>query len=223
MACCYCITYLVWLCFPSKLFPAPTSFVITDKDDQLLNASIAEDGQWRFPYDENVPEKFSKCITTFEDKRFFYHPGVDPIAMGRAVCQNIKGNGVVSGGSTLTMQVIRLAWRKKRTFLINSLKHFCMCDWNVLITKKQFLLYMHPMHHLAVMWLDWMQHHGDILEEARIIKLGRNCSIGSITQCTITCAPGKKSDRNFCVKEIFYWINLSMQRSLIQLLRDLQN
>ncbi len=60
-----------WLSLPSKLFPAPTSFIITDKDDQLLNASIAADGQWRFPYDEKVPQKFVQCITIFEDKRFF--------------------------------------------------------------------------------------------------------------------------------------------------------
>ncbi len=64
-----------YFCLPSKLFNAPTCFVIEDKDGNLLNASIAADGQWRFPYDENVPDKFIKCITTFEDKRFYSHPG----------------------------------------------------------------------------------------------------------------------------------------------------
>jgi penicillin-binding protein 1C len=49
-----------------------------------------------------------QCITTFEDKRFFYHPGVDPIAMIRAIMQNIGNQSVVSGGSTLTMQIIRI-------------------------------------------------------------------------------------------------------------------
>src|SRR5436190_13814986 len=75
---------LVWFYFslPSKLFDTPTSFVIEDKDGNLLNASIAADGQWRFPYDADVPEKFIKCITTFEDKRFYNHPGVDVLAMG---------------------------------------------------------------------------------------------------------------------------------------------
>lgn len=101
---------LIWFafCLPAKLFLNPTSFVITAKDDQLLNASIAADGQWRFPYNETVPQKFVQCITTFEDKRFFYHPGVDPAALCRAVLQNIKNTSVVSGGSTLTMQVIRM-------------------------------------------------------------------------------------------------------------------
>ncbi|MFX8562054.1 hypothetical protein ABTM00_20195, partial [Acinetobacter baumannii] len=67
-----------WLSLPSKLFVNPTCFVINDKDGNLLNASIAEDGQWRFPFNKNVPDKFVQCIITFEDKRFFYHPGVDP-------------------------------------------------------------------------------------------------------------------------------------------------
>ena len=97
-----------WLSLPSHFFNAPTSFVITDKDGDLLNASIAADGQWRFPYNDHVPDKFVKCITTFEDKRFFYHPGVDPIALARAIIQNARNKKVVSGGSTLTMQVVRM-------------------------------------------------------------------------------------------------------------------
>ncbi len=97
-----------WFSLPSKLFNAPTCFVITDKDGNLLNASIAADGQWRFPYNKNIPEKFIKCITAFEDKRFYYHFGIDPIAIGRAIKQNLSNKKTVSGGSTLTMQVIRL-------------------------------------------------------------------------------------------------------------------
>ena len=78
---------LIWFYFslPSKLFKAPTCYVIEDKDGNLLNATIAADGQWRFPYNKNVSQKFIDCITTFEDRRFFKHPGVDPVAIGRAV------------------------------------------------------------------------------------------------------------------------------------------
>ena len=106
-----------WFYFslPNQVFDSPTSFVIEDKNGVLLSASIAPDGQWRFPKNNAVPKKFIDCITTFEDKRFYYHPGVDPMAMGRAVWQNINGKKVVSGGSTLTMQVIRLSRRKNRS------------------------------------------------------------------------------------------------------------
>lgn len=115
---------LVWflVSLPGKLFNAATSYVIEDKDGNLLNATIAADGQWRFPYNKNVPQKFIDCITTFEDKRFFKHPGVDPIAIVRAITKNIKNKGVVQGGSTITMQVMRLSKKDDRRSIWNKLK-----------------------------------------------------------------------------------------------------
>ncbi len=115
---------LIWFYFslPSKLFHTPTSYVIEDKDGNLLNATIAADGQWRFPYNKNVPQKFIDCITTFEDRRFFKHPGVDPVAIGRAVVKNIKNKGVVQGASTITMQVIRLSKRNNKRSIWNKIK-----------------------------------------------------------------------------------------------------
>ena len=111
-----------WLSLPSKLFHAPTCYVIEDKDGNLLNATIAADGQWRFPYNKNVPQKFIDCITTFEDRRFFKHPGVDPVAICRALIKNVKNKGVVQGGSTITMQVIRLSKRDDRRSIWNKIK-----------------------------------------------------------------------------------------------------
>ncbi len=118
------IGLLIWFWFslPSKLFHAPTCYVIEDKDGNLLNATIAADGQWRFPYNKHVPQKFIDCITTFEDKRFFKHPGVDPVAIGRAVIKNVKNKGVVQGGSTITMQVIRLSKKNDKRNIWNKLK-----------------------------------------------------------------------------------------------------
>ena len=98
-----------WCSLPSQLFNEPTSFVIEDRTGNLLNASIAADGQWRFPYNETVPEKFIKCITTFEDKRFYLHPGIDVISFCRAAISNFKNKKNTQGGSTLTMQVMRLS------------------------------------------------------------------------------------------------------------------
>jgi penicillin-binding protein 1C len=53
------------LCLPKPLFSSPTSFVIDDDAGQLLGASIAADGQWRFPYNAEVPEKFTKMYNSF--------------------------------------------------------------------------------------------------------------------------------------------------------------
>ncbi len=106
---------LFYFALPDPLFRSPTSFVIEDADGNLLGASIAADGQWRFPATDEVPEKFAACIVAFEDRRFHFHPGVDPIALGRAVWQNVSGRRVVSGGSTITMQVIRMSRNRPRT------------------------------------------------------------------------------------------------------------
>jgi penicillin-binding protein 1C len=113
------ICIVLFLCFlfslPSQLFKSPTSYVLEASNGELLSAAIASDGQWRFPVADTVPEKFVKCITAFEDKRFFSHSGVDLIAMSRAMRQNLKARSVVSGGSTLTMQVIRLSRKQNRS------------------------------------------------------------------------------------------------------------
>ena len=68
-----------------------------------------------FPRD-NIPEKVATCLIEFEDRQFYHHWGVNPLAIGRAVVQNLKHKRIVSGGSTLTMQTIRLARNKPRTF-----------------------------------------------------------------------------------------------------------
>lgn len=112
------ILIAVWysLCLPRQLFHLPYSTVVTDRNDELLGARIASDGQWRFPPRETTPEKIEACLIEFEDNRFHYHWGVDFLATGRAITQNLKEKRVVSGGSTLTMQTIRLARNKPRTF-----------------------------------------------------------------------------------------------------------
>lgn len=94
---------------PATLFHDPYSTVLESENGELLSASIAADGQWRFPQQHHVPEKFAAAIVAFEDKRFWHHPGVDILAFARALRQNISAGHVVSGGSTLTMQVIRLS------------------------------------------------------------------------------------------------------------------
>nr|WP_121272768.1 penicillin-binding protein 1C [Pedobacter schmidteae] len=113
----FCLLLLLWFWFalPSQLFKSPTSFVVEASNGELLSAAIAKDGQWRFPVADSIPDKFARCIIAFEDKRFFQHPGVDLLAMSRAMRQNWRAKNVVSGGSTLSMQVIRLSRRENRT------------------------------------------------------------------------------------------------------------
>ena len=103
-------------CLPRQLFHVPYSTVVTDRNGELLGARIASDGQWRFPPRNTTPEKIKQCLITFEDRHFYHHWGVNPVSTGRAAYQNLKNKRIVSGGSTLTMQTIRLARNKSRTF-----------------------------------------------------------------------------------------------------------
>ncbi len=106
-------TLVFCFCLPSPLFEDPTSMVLEDRDGNLLGARIGADGQWRFPHNDSVPDKFRKAIVEFEDRRFYSHVGVDPKAIVRAVKQNFSAGKVVSGGSTLSMQVIRISRKGK--------------------------------------------------------------------------------------------------------------
>lgn len=104
-------------CLPRTLFDEPFSATVWSRDGRLMSAKVASDGQWRFFPTDSVPYKFRVAITTYEDKRFYRHFGVDPLALGRAVRQNLASGRVASGASTLTMQTIRLSrGRKARTF-----------------------------------------------------------------------------------------------------------
>jgi penicillin-binding protein 1C len=100
--------------YPSRnIFHEPLSTVFVDREGILLGAKIAADQQWRYPERKEVPEKFRKAILAYEDRYFYYHPGFNPISIIRAVLQNIKQGKIVSGGSTISMQVIRLARKNK--------------------------------------------------------------------------------------------------------------
>ena len=104
---------LFYISLPKQLFSDPYSTVLQDRTGNLLSASIATDGQWRFPEQNNIPKKFKDAILLYEDNRFYNHPGVDLISLGRATKQNLRAGKIVSGGSTLTMQTIRLARKNK--------------------------------------------------------------------------------------------------------------
>ena len=103
-----------WRLAPSPLFNEPQCSVLLARDGSLLGARIAADGQWRFPPLATVPPKYRAALLAYEDQRFTQHIGVDPLAVGRALRLNLRRGHVVSGASTITMQVARLA-RSPRT------------------------------------------------------------------------------------------------------------
>ncbi len=83
---------------------------VVDRHGKLLRAYAMSDGRWRLPVDarKDVDPTYLKLLFAFEDKRFYSHHGIDPLALGRAAIQLITRGHIVSGGSTITMQVARL-------------------------------------------------------------------------------------------------------------------
>ena len=102
---------VVWFYFalPKTLFKVPYATALYDKNGELLGAKIATDGQWRFPLSDSLPDKYKQCVIAYEDAYFYSHPGVNPVSLVKALYQDVKAGKIVRGGSTLTMQVMRMA------------------------------------------------------------------------------------------------------------------
>ena len=86
-----------------------TSVEVRDRNNQLLRAYTIDDGKWRLAVDaKQVDPAFMRMLIAYEDKRFLTHHGIDIWAVARAAGQSLVAGEIVSGGSTLTMQVARL-------------------------------------------------------------------------------------------------------------------
>jgi len=140
------LCYYCFFCLPKTLFQSPYAKVLEDKNGYLLSASISEDGQWRFPPIDSIPAKFEKALLMFEDKRFYKHVGVDPLSLGRAIKQNISQQKVVSGASTLTMQVIRLSTPKSARTVKNKLIEMVKATRLELRHTKEEILELYVSH-----------------------------------------------------------------------------
>lgn len=129
-------------CLPKELFTKPTSTVITSNKGELLGALIATDGQWRFPYNDSVPQKFKTCLIQFEDEYFYKHPGFNPISIVNAIQQNFNAGRVVRGGSTITQQVMRLSRNDKpRTYFEKIIELVLATRLEFRASKEEILSY----------------------------------------------------------------------------------
>jgi len=120
---CVILAFSAWV---ASLGPLPlaqareVSTTIVDRHGKLLRAYAMADGRWRLPVDAktDVDPGYLKLLLAYEDKRFRSHGGVDPLALGRAALQWVTRGHIVSGGSTITMQLARLLEpRRERSML----------------------------------------------------------------------------------------------------------
>ena len=105
-----------------------------------MAAFLASDDRWRVNVSlDEVSDEFIRMLIAYEDRWFFRHFGVNPLAMGRAIIQNLRTRSIVSGGSTLTMQVARLLDPKPRTITSKVVEIFQAMSLELRYSKRDIL------------------------------------------------------------------------------------
>lgn len=139
-----CFLFILFLVFlvvvPAPSFHDPYSTVLSDNNGKLLGARVAADEQWRFAASDSLPEKYIQALLTYEDRYFYDHPGVNPVSLVKAAYRDIRAGKIVSGGSTLTMQLARLSRGNPPRTLTEKLWEILMAlKGEIIYTKKEIL------------------------------------------------------------------------------------
>jgi penicillin-binding protein 1C len=179
------IIFFVLLLLLNWIFPLPDrieySTIITDHKGTVIHAFLTSDQQWRMKTTlDEISPLLRKTIIAKEDKRFYHHPGVDPLAMGRAFFKNISKAKRTSGASTITMQVARALEPKKRTYANKLVEMFRALQLEWKYDKDEILQ----------MYLNLLPYGGNIqgVKSASILYFGKNpdhLSLAEITALSI--------------------------------------
>ncbi len=129
-----------WQILPEPLFQVPYATVLTDRNERIIGLKLAPDEQLRLGETKCLPERYVLAVLSFEDRMFMVHGGVSWWAIGRAVLQNIRSGRIVSGGSTLSMQVVRMArgnpprtvWEKIKEIFLTLRMEQSFSKWQIL-------------------------------------------------------------------------------------------
>jgi penicillin-binding protein 1C len=137
----FIISFLIWLLYPlAPPFPADYSKLVYDCNGDLLRATLANDQQFRFPPESTaLPEKYIESLVIYEDKRFYSHLGVDPLALFQSGYTNLKSGKISRGGSTIPMQLARLANPRARTYLNKIRECFYAFKLSLHFSKEEIL------------------------------------------------------------------------------------
>ena len=126
--------------------PLPRRLAVTDstvvrwRDGQAMHVFLAPDERWRIGVEvEDVDPAYVAALKRFEDRRFDSHPGVDPLAIARAASQNLAHGRVVSGASTLTMQLARLLEPRPRTVRSKAIEALVALQLELRLSKRRIL------------------------------------------------------------------------------------
>lgn len=119
----------------------PQASAFFDRDNRLLSLRLAEDERYRLrvPLSDIAPA-LQKATLLYEDKNFYRHPGVDPLALGRAFWQSVVVAGRRQGASTLTMQLVRLRFKLDTSTMSGKLQQIAYALWLEWHYSKEQLL-----------------------------------------------------------------------------------
>ena len=167
------------------VFPLPDkieySTIVTDEKGEVIHAFITSDDKWRMKTTLNeISPLLKKTIINKEDKYFYKHPGVNPLAMGRAFLNNVFRLKRTSGASTITMQVARALEPKRRTYINKTIEVFRALQLEMKYTKDEILQ----------MYLNLVPYGGNIegVKSASILYFKKNpdhLSLAEITALSI--------------------------------------
>jgi penicillin-binding protein 1C len=135
------VAFILDRAFPLHL-PAPDtgSTVVLARDGTPLRAFADSDGVWRYPTTaKQVSPLYLKALLSYEDRWFYQHPGVNPYALLRGLAGGIRHGHIVSGGSTLTMQVARIIEPIPHTFRGKLVQIFRALQLEAHLSKAQIL------------------------------------------------------------------------------------
>lgn len=124
----------------SSILQHPVSIVVTDRDGVPLSSFLSTREEWCFPVPLNETGRWTAQVAvSLEDKRFYWHPGMDPFAILRAIFINHAKGRITSGASTITSQVIRLSIPRKRTVANKALEFYQALLLEGFLSKKEIL------------------------------------------------------------------------------------
>lgn len=123
---------------PDRLV-TPPSTVVTWRDGTFAHVFLAPDDRWRIPAEAAIDPAYIDALLRYEDKRFWWHPGVDPLAVIRAIAVNLRAGKVETGASTLTLQLVRMLEPRPRTLTSKLVESVRALTLELRLTKQEIL------------------------------------------------------------------------------------
>src|SRR5215218_2308999 len=201
--------FLLFLLF-NFIFPVPSSIeystTVTDANGELVNAFLTKDEKWRMKTElDEISPLLRKTIIAKEDKYFYWHPGVNVLAIGRAALMNIFRMKRTSGASTITMQVARALEPRKRNIISKLIETFRALQLEWKYSKDEILQ----------LYLNLVPYGGNIegVKSASLLYFKKNPDHLSLAEITaLAIIPNRPSSlvigkaNELIIKERNYWL-----------------